>query len=85
VERRRWRRRGVIAEAGGSVGDARRRQINSDGGNNTPGDRELGFWIVGAVRRFSGHRRSGGGGGWTGGGRWLGGATRQRGRHLNRG
>jgi hypothetical protein len=50
----------------------------------TPGDRELGFWIVNAVRRFSDHRRSGGGG-WTGGGRWLGGATRQRGRHLNRG
>jgi hypothetical protein len=29
----------------------------------TPGDRELGFWIVNAVRRFSDHRRSGGRGG----------------------
>jgi hypothetical protein len=29
----------------------------------TPVDRELGFWIVSAVRRFSDHRRSGGGGG----------------------
>jgi hypothetical protein len=26
-----------------------------------PGDRGLGFWVVGVGRRFSGHRRSGGG------------------------